>query len=41
MTEAEADQIDREIADEVKAAEEFARTSPFPEPHEALAHVFA
>ncbi len=41
ISEAEADRIDREVADEVKAAEEFARTSPFPEPEEALAHVFA
>ena len=41
LTEAQANQIDAEIAAEVKAAEDFARTSPFPAPEEALAHVFA
>ena len=41
ITEEEAAAIDREIAAEVKAAEEFARNSPFPEPQEALEHVFA
>jgi len=41
LSEAEADKIDEEVAAEVKAAEEFARSSPFPEPHEALEHLFA
>lgn len=41
VTEADVDQIDEEIAADVKAAEEFARKSPFPEPEEALEHLFA
>ncbi len=41
LSEAEAEKIDEEIAAEVKEAEEFARNSPFPEPEEALEHVFA
>ena len=41
VTEAEAAAIDQQVAAEVKAAEDFARNSPFPEPREALEHVFA
>ncbi|HKZ85155.1 MAG TPA: thiamine pyrophosphate-dependent dehydrogenase E1 component subunit alpha [Anaerolineae bacterium] len=41
LAEAQANEIDAEIAAEVKAAEDFARTSPFPAPEEALEHVFA
>jgi pyruvate dehydrogenase E1 component alpha subunit len=41
LTKAQAKQIDAELAAEVKAAEDFARTSPFPAPEEALEHVFA
>ena len=40
ITDAEAAAIDQKVAAEVKAAEDFARSSPFPEPHEALEHVF-
>ncbi len=41
LSEAEAAKIEEEVATEVKEAEEFARNSPFPEPQEALEHVFA
>ena len=41
FTEAEVAAIDQQVAAEVKAAEDFARNSPFPEPREALEHVFA
>ena len=41
FTEAEVAAIDQQVAAEVKAAEDFARSSPFPEPREALEHVFA
>jgi len=41
ITDAEAAAVDQEVAAEVKAAEAFARNSPFPEPQEALEHVFA
>ncbi len=40
LTDAEAAAIDQQVAAEVKAAEAFARSSPFPEPREALEHVF-
>ncbi|MFQ5857694.1 MAG: thiamine pyrophosphate-dependent dehydrogenase E1 component subunit alpha [Anaerolineae bacterium] len=41
LSEADADRIEEEITAEVKSAEEFARSSPFPEPQEALEHLFA
>lgn len=40
FTQAEADRIQAEITAEVNAAMEFARSSPYPEPTEALKHVF-
>jgi len=41
LSEAQVAKIEEEVAAEVKEAEEFARNSPFPEPQEALEHVFA
>jgi len=40
LTEEEAKKIDEEIAAAVAQAEKFARESPWPEPEEALQHVF-
>ncbi|RLC77488.1 MAG: pyruvate dehydrogenase (acetyl-transferring) E1 component subunit alpha, partial [Chloroflexi bacterium] len=40
LTEEEARKIDEEIAAAVAQAEKFARESPWPEPEEALQHVF-
>ena len=41
LTEAAASRIDREAAETVAAAVEFARRSPFPKPEEALEKLFA
>jgi len=35
LTEAQADQLDQEVQEEVLAAEAFAKASPYPEAHEA------
>jgi len=41
LTEAQADQLDREAREEVLAAEAFAKESPYPEAHEAYEGLYS
>jgi pyruvate dehydrogenase E1 component alpha subunit len=41
LTEAEIEQIDQEVLEEIQAAVEYAEQAPLPEPHETLEDVYA